>query len=149
MKKGFSLVELLIVISIISIFLVFESKIFLKNIYSYRKMVVDMQSEFYINEALMFIENEVKNNTQRITVHDNTIDLYRTEQNCIDSIYFRIQNGKPSIVISYTKSGWSLGVNNIINNIKDFKVQYRPYTVFVAITAFNEKKYERCFFVKP
>lgn len=148
MKKGFSLVELLIAMSIITIFITVESTTFFKSISSYKNLIVDMQSEFYINEALMFIEHEIKSNTQQIAVHDNKIDLYRTEQSCIDSIFFRTQNGKPSIVISYTQSGWFLGVNNIINNVKDFKVQYHPYTVFLTITALNGKKYERCFFVK-
>lgn len=144
MKKGFTLLELIVSIGIASILVSILISMFLKYNYIYSINTKEYREYFYCSEALMFIEHEV-NNSKYVKISNNIIELNYADG--ITKKYIQL-NTKGSIVIIHTENNTTKTVNNILNNIRDFSVIQKRNTIYVCITDNSGERYERCFGVK-
>lgn len=145
MKKGFTLIELILVIALISIIVSMEFDIFFYSNKNYKKDVKEDKYYFYSTEALMFIQSEINENTDYVQVAANKINIYKIDGKK-NVIAFKDTENK--IGIYYYENGKSKGNNNIVSGIKDFTADQKDSVAFIAITTINGKKLERCFKIR-
>ncbi|KAJ51495.1 prepilin-type N-terminal cleavage/methylation domain-containing protein [Clostridium tetanomorphum] len=144
MKKGFTLIEVLMSISIISIvsLILFKNLVVYLTLYNKESNIA--MEEFYVNEALIFIEQQINEaNSVQVLGDANNNELkinYEDKSN-----YIKIKNGK--LVIAYFKSD-SGYINNIMLELEDFLVEKSGNLVFVKIITKHGKEYERCFGIR-
>lgn len=138
-KKGFTLIELLIAASIVGIIISSQILILFKYMKIHRQEINQSRESFYVNEALMIIENQI-NTAKYVTVEDNMIKLKSYDRVSYD--YIKIDRD-PDIVISYD-SKYSSHTNNILKDIKDFKVQQSNQLIYISIETKKGNVYKRC-----
>ncbi|BDR75815.1 PulJ/GspJ family protein [Clostridium tetani] len=145
MKRGFTLIETIIAVSISFIVLLCGIKFL--GIYTriYKDTGYRCLQEFYINEAFIFIEEKVKEAEEVQIYTDNkgekSIQLkFERENN-----YIRKKEGK--LVISYYKFN-SPHNNNIILELEEFKLEQLDNLMYVTIKNKRGKGYTRCFCLK-
>lgn len=141
MKKGFSLIETVVALAIASIITAMVSNFYLKYSKSYNINTVSNRNYFYCNEALMFIENEIRN-SKSAAVNNNILEVKYPDG--IVKKYIKY-NGAGSLVIVHTESGTTKAVNNILNNVSGFSVFQKYNTIYVEIIIKGGDRYERCF----
>ncbi len=141
MKKGFTLIEILVVIMLIGMITCMESDIFLSSNKIYKKDIKENKYFYYSSEALMFIENEINDHTDHVEVVTNKINIYKTDgrKNVI-----AFNEAEKKISILYYDKGISKGNNNIVNGVTSFSAEQKGSVVFVSITTIDGKKTERC-----
>lgn len=145
MKKGFSLIEILICISIISIISLAGIKSLIIYLNLYRKESNYIMEEFYVDQAFIFIEQQL-DGAESIYIFKN--DKYINEikvNNREKTNYIKLKNGK--LIISYDKSN-SKYSNTIMYGVKSFLVENFCNTMYVKITTKHGKEYERCFGIR-
>jgi prepilin-type N-terminal cleavage/methylation domain-containing protein len=70
-KKGFTLVELMIALSIFSIFLGFVYKVYFEEVHSLKSMGARSEIQYNANTAMELIAKQIRNNTQVNTFIEN------------------------------------------------------------------------------
>jgi len=135
-KKGFTLIELLIAVSMVGIIVSSNVLMLCKYMRIHRQEIIQSRESFYVNEAFMIIQYEV-NSAKYVSVENNTIKLKSYDRSGYD--YIRMDDD-PDIVISYDSSH----SNNILKNIKDFKVQQNNQLLYIAIETKEGNIYKRC-----
>jgi prepilin-type N-terminal cleavage/methylation domain len=90
-KKGFTVIEILITISIISIITTVEITAILKYMKLNRMEISSSRERFYIDEAFMIIENQI-DSAKYIEIKDNMIALNRYDNRGWDYIKIKIQH---------------------------------------------------------
>ncbi|WP_027624691.1 prepilin-type N-terminal cleavage/methylation domain-containing protein [Clostridium lundense] len=145
MKKGFSLIEILISISIISIISLAGIRSLIIYLNLYRKESNHIMEEFYVDQAFIFIEQQL-DAAESIDIFKNNKDVNEIKVNNKDkSNYIKLKNGK--LVISYNKSN-SKYSNTIMYDVKSFLVEGVCNTVYVKIKTKYGREYERCFGIR-
>lgn len=147
-KKGSTLIELLLAISISLIVIPLVLNIFLYQIKTYNKTLQNNKNCFSVNEAFMYIQHQVKNNTKEVNVGSKELLLFKT--NNTEKHQISIHNN--NLVITYYKKYGDIyyynGSNNILTKIQDFNVeQYNNY-INISIDYKNGKRYSRCISLK-
>ncbi|CDI49732.1 prepilin-type N-terminal cleavage/methylation domain-containing protein [Clostridium tetani] len=145
MKKGFTLIETIIAVSISFVILLWGVKFLGTYTRIYKDTGYRYLQEFYINEAFIFIEEKVKEAEEVQIYTDNkgekSIQLkFEGENN-----YIRKKEGK--LVISYYKFN-SPRNNNIILELEEFKLEQVNNLMYVTIKNKRGKGYTRCFCLK-
>lgn len=146
MKKGLTLIELVVAISVVSIIILVEIKLFSQHVQVYKSFIRNNREEVYSREALRFIETEVYDLSNKvIRVYNDKIIF---EKNGGDKNTIKVNykyNGYYRVVISYYKvvSGKTT-TNTIIEDIKTFNIQSKKNLIYISIYTINGEKYERC-----
>lgn len=135
-KKGFALIELLIAASIVGIIVSSQILILAKYMRIHRQEIIRSRESFYINEAFMIMEYEIKS-AKYVSVENNKIKLKSYNRTGYD--YIRMDKD-PDIIISYDSSH----TNNILKNIKDFKVKQDGQLLYIFIETKEGNVYKRC-----
>ncbi|WP_368487845.1 competence type IV pilus minor pilin ComGF [Clostridium sp. BJN0013] len=142
-KKGFTIIEMVIVISLTGILINLPIIAISKYMKLHREEMNYSRENFYVNEAFIIIENEMKN-AKYVDIKDNMIILRRYDNKGYD--YIR-QNKGTAIVISYGAIN-SSNVNNILKDIKDFKLERREKIFYISIKMKRGDLYRRCFAIE-
>ena len=146
MKKGFTLIELIISLAIVFMIILIEIQIFSKEVYTFKDFIKSNRNEVYSKEALRFIEGEINDfNNKTIKVYDDKIlfEKYNGDKNTLK--LYKMTNGNNKIVISYYKALTSkITTNTVVDDIKDLNISYKTNLVYLSIYTLTGEKYERC-----
>ena len=145
MKKGFTLIELILSLGILSIIIVLSLNFLIRDVSYYKRVVSSSKNHFYINEAIFFIENEIKYNNESIDVLNNTIIIFKKENKNRKRILQ--QNNKIVLITEklYGETYYAEGNNNIIKKISKFLVEKYKNTIYILIKSEDGEEYKRCF----
>jgi prepilin-type N-terminal cleavage/methylation domain-containing protein len=144
MKKGFTIIEVIIAIGAAgSIAAVMVSMLLTYNS-SYIKRSKEHRDYLYSIEALMFIQNEVKN-AKSVSAENNIIELYYLDGTIKKIIKL---NNHDNIAITYMKNNAVEASNNIVTDIDCFEVLQKNNLIYISITRKNGEKYEKCISIK-
>jgi len=146
LKKGFTLIELIISLAIVFMIILIEIQIFSKEVYTFKDFIKSNRNEVYSKEALRFIEGEINDfNNKTIKVYDDKIlfEKYNGDKNTLK--LYKMTNGNNKIVISYYKALTSkITTNTVVDDIKDLNISYKTNLVYLSIYTLTGEKYERC-----
>lgn len=143
LKKGFTIIEMLIVVSLVASITTIQIKVISKYMKLHREEINYSREWFYVNEAFMIIEHQVKS-AKYTDIKDNMIILKRYDNRGYDYIK-RYRN--TDIVISYGSSNSST-LNNVLKGIKDFKVERHGRVFYISISTEKGNVYRRCFVIE-
>ncbi|MBI6873058.1 prepilin-type N-terminal cleavage/methylation domain-containing protein [Clostridium aciditolerans] len=138
-KKGFTLIELMIVTALIGIIASIQVIIISKYMRIHRQEINESREYFYVNEAFMIIENQI-NNAKYAEISDNRITIKRYDGKGCD--YIR-KDRDSDIIISYG-AVYSPTTNNIFKNAKEFIVEEKGRVLYITIETRKGKVYKRC-----
>lgn len=150
MKKGFTLLELIIALSIASILITIETNILSSQSISYEKFISKDRESSYCMEALRFIEGEINaldNKKILISDHEITILKNNDDKNTIKGV--KQPDGKLKVVMVYDTVNSSKNTSvAIVEDVEEFNIVEKKNTIFVSICTDGGKKYERCFGIR-
>lgn len=138
-KKGFTLIELIIVTALIGIIASTQVMIISKYMRVHREEINESREYFYVNEAFMIIENQI-NNSKYVEICSNKITIKRYDGKGYD--YIR-KDQDSDIIISYG-AVYSPTTNNILKNVKEFKAEEKGRVAYITIETRKGKVYKRC-----
>ncbi|WP_052246053.1 prepilin-type N-terminal cleavage/methylation domain-containing protein [Clostridium tyrobutyricum] len=138
-KKGFTVIEILITISIISIITTVETKAILKYMKLNSMEISSSREKFYIDEAFMIIENQI-DSAKYIEIKDNMIALNRYDNRGWDYI----KNKNSTLVLSYGYTNYYTN-NRILKHISDFKITQMENVCYMQIKTEKGNVYKKCF----
>jgi prepilin-type N-terminal cleavage/methylation domain-containing protein len=144
MKKGFTIIELIIAIGAAGIIATAMVSMLLTYSSSYIKKSKDHRDYFYSMEALMFIQNEV-NVAKSVSAENNIIELYYLDGTIKKIIKLNNHN---NIVIIHMKNNAAVASNNIVTDISYFEVLQKNNLIYISINRKNGEKYEKCISIK-
>jgi prepilin-type N-terminal cleavage/methylation domain-containing protein len=144
MKKGFTIIEVIIAIGAAGIIATVLVSMLLTYNSSYIKKSKEHRDYFYSMEALMFIQNEVKN-AMSVSAENNIIELNYLDTNIKKIIKL---NSHDNIAIIYMENNAVEASNNIVADIGCFEVQQKNNLLYISITRKNGEKYEKCISIK-
>ncbi|MCY6354060.1 prepilin-type N-terminal cleavage/methylation domain-containing protein [Clostridium sp. ZS2-4] len=150
MKKGFTILELIISLAIASILILIITRMFFYEFKNYKKFIIQDRNESYAKEALRFIETQVENiinkdieiEGKKLTIKKNNGDVSIIEKKTNS-------NKKHKIIINYYKhinSTWK--PDTIVENVQDFSIYRNKNVIYVTIETENGVKFERCIEIK-
>ncbi len=146
MKKGFTLLELIISLSIASILMMIITRMFCYEVKNYKNFIIQDRKENYSKEALRFIETHVEDvRNEYIEIEGNKLIIKKNygEVNIIEKK--SNSNKKYNMVIDYYNHKESTkGTNIIVYDIEDFIVYKNKNIIYVTIEIENGVKFERC-----
>ncbi len=147
-KKGFTLIELILVAGIIGIITSIQVVIMCRYMKIHRQEINSSRESFYVNEAFMVIQQQIED-AKYITVKDNKIFIRRCDKKDSDiDKYDYIREDKDSdIIISYG-SMYSATTNNILKDIKYFKLKKDRQVLNICIETKKGNVYRRCFILE-
>jgi prepilin-type N-terminal cleavage/methylation domain-containing protein len=147
LKKGITLIELIIALFIGSVIVIIELSLFSSSIKDYRESIINDREEIYSREALRFVESEIVDVKNKfIKVRNDELILKKTsgDINIIKEV--SKSNGQSKIVVEYDKVTTSINTTDtILEGIKEFKVKGVDNLIYVEIHTDNGDRYERCF----
>jgi prepilin-type N-terminal cleavage/methylation domain-containing protein len=138
-NKGFTLIEIMISMALISIIVYSQIIIISRYMKIHRIEVSESRESFYVDEAFMIIEYEI-NTAKYVEIKDNKIILKRYEGTSYD--YIRTDKDS-DIIISYGAL-YSSSSNNILKSVKSFKVEENDNTAYILIETQKGNLYKRC-----
>lgn len=145
MKKGFTMIELIISLFLIFVLMNSIMNMFFINMKSFNTFISKDRNEVYAKEALRFIETEIKDKTnEKIQVQNGEISITKNDKkiNIIKKTKF---DNKYKIQIVYYKSVNSKeNIVDICDDIKDFQALRYKNTIFVTIKTVNGDKVKKC-----
>jgi prepilin-type N-terminal cleavage/methylation domain-containing protein len=144
MKKGFTIIEVIIAIGAAGIIAAVMVSMLLTYNFSYIKKSKEHRDYLYSMEALMFIQNEVKN-AKSVPAENNIIELYYLDGTIKKIIKL---NNHDNIAITYMKNNAVEASNNIVTDINCFEVLQKNNLIYISITRKNGEKYEKCISIK-
>jgi len=142
-KKGFTIIEMVMVLSLIGIIINLPVTALSKYMKLHREEINYSREDFYVNEAFIIIESEIKN-AKYVDIKDNMIILRRYDNKGYDYIK---KNKGTAIVISYGAVN-SSSVNNILKNIENFQLERQEKVFYVSIKMKRGEPYRRCFAIE-
>ncbi|GAA0723832.1 hypothetical protein GCM10008905_16930 [Clostridium malenominatum] len=144
MKKGFTLIELIISIGIVSIIFITVGKNLVLQLSNYKYSISNHKEELYIDQAFLFIEGKIKEGDNiKVLKTSNSDEIEITTRDRSD--YIKLYKDK--IIISYGKSSYAT-INNILIGVKGFVVTEVENTIYIKIILSDRKEYERCFGIR-
>lgn len=138
-RRGFVLLELILVTSLIGILVTAQIIIISRYMRLHRQEINLSRESFYVNEAFMIIEYQIRS-AKYVDAKENRIVLKRFDGLGYD--YIR-KDKDLDIIISYG-SPYSSNTNNILKNTRDFKVARMAQTLNISIEMKDGNVYERC-----
>ena len=144
MRKGFTIIELIISIGAAGIIATVMVSMLLTYNSSYIKKSGEHRDYFYSMEALMFIQNEIKN-AKSVYVANNIIELYYVDGTIKKIIKL---NSHDNIAITHMENNSAEASNNIVTDISSFEVLQKNNLIYISIMRKNGEKYEKCISIK-
>ncbi|WP_446899344.1 pilus assembly FimT family protein [Clostridium sp. LBM24168] len=139
-NKGFMIIEILMAISILSIFTMVQTTAILKYM-KLNRVEIDLSREsFYINEAFTIIKSQI-DNAKYIKIEYNTIALKRYDNKGWDYIK-KNKSSNLVLVYGYTSNQTS---NNILKDVQEFNVIEKKNLCYINIKTKKGNVYRRCF----
>lgn len=132
-KKGFTLVEVLTTLFIISIVLSMVMDIYIRDIKIGKENALDWRKAEYINQAFSIIEFNLEREVENIIVESNQIIITRVI-GAIDTIKLKDSN----IIIKYAGTS-----NYILKEVTDFKVLRKGSLIYISIL-YKGERYIKC-----
>ena len=139
-KKGFTIIEMLMVIALITAITTTQIIVISKYMRLHREEINYSRENFYVNEAFIIIEYQIKA-AKYIDIKNNMIILRRYDDKGYDYIK---KDRNSSIIISYGSSDSST-VNNVLKNVKDFHVERQGKVFYISISTEKGNLYRKCF----
>jgi len=139
-KKGFTIIEMLMVIALITAITTTQIIVISKYMRLHREEINYSKDNFYVNEAFIIIEYQIKA-AKYIDIKNNMIILRRYDDKGYDYIK---KDRNSSIIISYGSSDSST-VNNVLKNVKDFHVERQGKVFYISISTEKGNLYRKCF----
>lgn len=143
MKKnnGFTLIEVLVAASLAAIISVVGITCTAKYLSLYTGENAQSRDSFYVDEAINFIEYEIKQGGS-VQVGDNNNITFKLSSGILGNIELNDSEGG-SIVIWYN-SGGKKNFNNILKNVSNFECQAKGDLIFISINTLKGNNYRRC-----
>ncbi|MBV7275046.1 prepilin-type N-terminal cleavage/methylation domain-containing protein [Clostridiaceae bacterium UIB06] len=138
-KKGFTLIELMIVSALIGVITSAQIIIISKYMKMHRTEIIESREAFYVNEAFIIIEAQISS-AKYVKIDNNQIVLKRYYG--VEHDYIR-EDKDSDIIISYG-AVYSSTTNNILKRVKDFKVEGKGDLAYITIETKRGKVYKRC-----
>lgn len=149
MKKGYTLLELIISIGLIAVITALEFNIMTQYYGSFKKNTQKGRSEVYVNEAFLFIDKKLKD-CSTVRIEDEALEIYSIEyknhKETAMMYKFYISNG--IIKIKYYEEGIQKGENNLLKNVESFVLHKANKLLYITIRDKNGEVYKRCFAVQ-
>ena len=139
MKRGFTIIEVLISLSILSMLLLSEFKVMERYLTMYNKENKQSRSEFYSNEAIEFIDEQI-GECRSINCDSNKIKFNYGDP--LTNNWIKIN---PSGYLAIYYGGESSSSNNVIlRGVSDFKVKAVNKVIYITIVLNNNYEVKRC-----
>ena len=143
-SKGITLIELIVAIGLSGIIIAMILPIFLRFNFLYNKLILNNRSYTYANEAMLFIENEINQNTLNSYINNNKITIEKLDGTRKEIYFIKKEKNLGNIVVTYYNSASSSATNNILRNISDFKFTIKENLIYLNIITIDGKSFERC-----
>lgn len=139
-RKGFTIIEILMTLSIICIITTVQTCVILKYMKLNREEINLSRDTFYADEGFEIIKSEIES-AKYIKIKNNIIAINRSDNKGWDYIK---KNKESNIIIIYafTSSGVS---NNILKNVSEFNVTNRNNVCYIDIKTKKGNIYKKCF----
>jgi hypothetical protein len=112
-------------------------------------MILNDRNYLYAQEALLFIQNEMSQNSLSNSIENNKIKIAKVDGKQKE-IYLSLRSPDSSdIVITHIQYGFASTTNNVLRNIKDFKFIKKGKVMYIYILTMDGKKFERCLPLNP
>lgn len=147
MKKGFTLIELVVTIAIVSMLICLELTIFSTFILSYKRNIKGDRENFYIRDGLSFIECKAANNENISILNNNKMQIKKVEfisNRAIRYTYGVYLNTRGEIIVNYNEDGIDLGTNVITDSVKVFKIEIYNKILYIHIVSNGGAVFEKC-----
>lgn len=141
MKKGITLLEVLLSLAISNIMIVLILSMLLKYNTEYKNITKEYKDYFYLTEALMYIQKDILT-SRDVSVENNKIKIISSDD--INERYILLNEKNTLIVVDY-KYGTYKGTNNLLKNLIEFNAGKKSNTIYVSLKLKDGEKYERCF----
>lgn len=142
-RKGFTIIEILMTITIISIFVTVQTTAILKYMKLNKNEIKSSRDRFYIDEAFAIIREQI-DSAKYIKIENNMIALKRYDNKGWDYIK-KNKNSSIVLVYGYTYNQTS---NNVLKNVAEFNVVERKNICYISIKTKKGSIYKRCFGIK-
>lgn len=149
MKKGFTLIELVIALALASVILAISSRFIITSIKLYKSEAAYSRNMFYLNEAAMYIESQLQNDTKVVEVNNNRLIIHKYDDNRRGVIVQRrkeifLNTFEKLVVLDYEDNIDKGSPNNIITKIRSFTCSKEGNLIYISIESKNGDKIERC-----
>lgn len=142
--SGFSLIEIVNAVSIVCILMASVLAAYISFSRDYRKEVLVNREEFYAEEAMRFLENEISKGNQNVNVASNVVELTRTMTGNAGVEVDYIKKDGSNLVIVCTKGGYYQATNVFLRNITDFKAVRDNGVIVIEIINNKGNRYRKC-----
>lgn len=143
-KNGLMLIEVILSMGLIMVVISMIIPLFLRlnNIY---KATVDYdRNYFYAQEALLYIKNEMIQNTLNCNIDNNKIKINKLDGTRKEVYRAKGTNNLFDIIVTYYSNNYASATNNILKSVKDFQIIKKDKLIYLYIITSDGKKYERC-----
>ena len=139
-KRGFTLIELIISLSLITTISLIEIKNLALNNKIYYMEVNRNLEEFYINEAFTFIDYKINTSTsvERTSKYGRSMIKLTSDRKSFIELY------GSTLIIAYDTE-YPMDYNNIMYSIKEFNIEEKGNVLYIKIIDKYGEEYERCF----
>jgi prepilin-type N-terminal cleavage/methylation domain-containing protein len=143
-KKGFTLIEMIMVMAIMSLMIGVIGSMFIAYSKTYKKSVLENRGFNYLNEAISLIEKEINQEANHIKTEGNIIKISYFEDSKVNYIK-RINDNIFLLYGSKIMEPRDDSYRNIIiDNIKDFIAVRHNNMIYIKIVWNNGDCIERC-----
>lgn len=147
MKKGLTLIELLVTMVIAAMLLSFEAAVFAKHLYSFEQKITYNKQNYFCEEFFVIFEQLISENMQQIEVSDNDV-VVKCSCNQKKKIHYNMTSRK-ILVDYYDGYGNDFSAANVIcTNVRGMSVNKKGCVLYVSVVTDKGVKFERCFGIK-
>ncbi|WP_125152242.1 prepilin-type N-terminal cleavage/methylation domain-containing protein [Clostridium rectalis] len=140
MKKGFTLVEMIISISLMLSIYTMGFKVMTQYLHYYKKEQNYAVNEFYANEAFIFIEEQIHRADNVELLNNMGKSELKLCKNGMEN-YIKLKGKKLILTYGNSDTGYH---NNILVNIKGLNMYKKGNVLYLAIITEMGSEYERC-----
>lgn len=142
-KKGFTLMELVVVMSLAFLMLGVVGSIFTSYVKGYKNSLLQNNGFNYLNSAIVMIDSEVNQYASEVKTEGNIINIVCYKGNSPKHI--KSING--NIIVS-TNVGNDYYTNIVMRDVKDFIAIKTGRIIYIKIVWHNGQSIERCLAIK-
>lgn len=140
MKRGFTIIEVLISLAILSMLLLSEFKVMERYLTLYNEESKQSRIEFYSNEAVEFIDQQI-NECRTISCYSNKIKFNYGDP--LTNNWIKL-NPLAGYLAIYYGGEFSSSNNVILREVRDFRVQAVNKVIYITIVLNNNYEVKRC-----
>lgn len=136
-KKGFTLIEVIIYISLLIVVLDCAFSIFIYFYKDYKNNIKLNSHRAHIDEIWIFLEGKIKEANTYAEVYNDSMRLKKYDKNLslTNSSYEVIRLNGDKLIIEYYRGNTFQASNLIANNIEKFQVYRKDNLILIALTS--------------